>query len=274
MIEQRTTTEANLQSLEIPSTQKQTSWYRPISVRKPFLIFAVLLPIALIVALEILQHISHRHDGFADIGPQTVPQALAEYIPSAVMLLFAALVSSIDSTIRILAPYGTLAKGNAPARRSILVNFAGKITIPALMDSLKERHLGVFLSTIAAALASFLTIVVAGLCTRDSVPVTHQVTVQRADQFNLTWNNSVASDNQAASIVSLIQHTNLSYPQWTFDELAFPTLKLPTGNESVTFTRSESCNERPTPGTEGRVELFTRPLSQHQRDDSKTMHEL
>lgn len=56
----------------------------------------------LIVALEILLRISDRHDSFVNIGHDTVHLALTEYIPAAVMLLFAALVSSMASTIKFL----------------------------------------------------------------------------------------------------------------------------------------------------------------------------
>jgi hypothetical protein len=103
-IEQRNTTESNLQSSGIPSAHTEIPWYRPISVRILVLIFAIFLPVALIIALEILQRISDRNDGFVNIGHDTVRLALTEYIPAAVMLLFAALIGSMASTIKILLP--------------------------------------------------------------------------------------------------------------------------------------------------------------------------
>jgi hypothetical protein len=231
-IEQINTTESNLQSSGIPSAHAEIPWYRPISVRILVLIFAIFLPVALIIALEILQRISDRNDGFVNIGHDTVRLALTEYIPVAVMLLFAALVGSMASTIKIFAPYVALAKGNAPARRTILVNFEGKMTPASLVDSIRQHHPAVFFSTITASLASFLAIVISSLYIRDNTPHNHQVTIQQADQFNLTWNNSVAGDNSAGTIINLVQHTNLSYPHWTYDELAFPVLKITSRNAS------------------------------------------
>jgi hypothetical protein len=107
------------------------------------------------------------------------------------------------------------------------------MTPASLVDSIRQHHPAVFFSTIAASLVSFLTIVVSGLYIQDNIPHSHQVTVQQADQFNLTWNNSVAGDNSAGTIINLVQHTNLSYPQWTYDELAFPVLKITSRNASL-----------------------------------------
>ena len=50
--------------------------------------------------------------------------------------------------------------------------------------------------------------------------------MQVVDAFHAVWKNSVLQDGGAMVITSLAESSNLSYPLFTHEELAFPTLQL------------------------------------------------
>lgn len=72
-----------------------------------------------------------------------------------------------------------------------------------------------------------LTIVVSGLYSVEMLPSAGPArALNQLDVFNLTWDNSYASDNGAAATLSLVEHLNISYPDFTYGELVFPSLAL------------------------------------------------
>lgn len=216
-----------------PPVLASVHWWRPLPLSATFLTICSLFLIALIVILEIIQRLSDRNDGILDISSDSGTRFLMSIIPAGVMSLITITFGAIDSSIRILTPYKTLSKGSASARRSISCQYTGKNTILALIDAVKNRHAGIIFSAFGAALASYLTIIVSGLYVRDDVPAQTDIVLRRSDQFNLTWNNSLAGDNEAGTVFTLLQEYNLSYPKFTFDELTMPTLQLPETGPDV-----------------------------------------
>ena len=148
------------------------------------------------------------------------------YLPALAMLGLATLYNSLDFTVSSFAPYQALKAGNVPASKSLMSSLLGKMPPHALWSSFRNRHWGALASAIPAFVGSFLTIIVSGLFTIQDVPIARNATIQRLDQFHTVWNNSVGNDNSAAALTTLTESLNLTYPQFTYGELAMPSISL------------------------------------------------
>ncbi|KAK8043035.1 hypothetical protein PG994_013518 [Apiospora phragmitis] len=91
----------------------------------------------------------------------------------------------------------------AAARRGVLSRNLGRLPLITFFVSLREKHIAACFSAIGTILGSLLTILVAGLYSFASLDIETSMTVQRTDGFG-----------------------NISYPQWTYDDLIFPNLTL------------------------------------------------
>lgn len=221
------------QSNSTPSDGSVDCWWRPFTVKAPYVLVTLALPIITIVILEIIQHYSRKHDGIVD-APDALASAdaLANYLPASFMMAVSIMFNSVDSTVMIFAPYSTLAKGDSPASRSILSNSLGKIPAAGLLQAIILRHWAVCFSTIAAIVGSLLPIVVSGLYISNTVPGSSGIIVQQVDQFNLNWTSSVRNDSNAGTMFALIEEFKL-YPKFTYDELALPAIQLSAQDEAA-----------------------------------------
>lgn len=186
-------------SSNVPSANQKFEYWRPLSIRRPIIVLTFALPLLLVATLEALQYVSNKNNGITSVNGISSDgyQVLASYFPAAIMLLVALLIKSFDFTVLTLTPYSALSRGPVLATRSIARNALGKLPLMALFLSLKRRHVGAALSTTAASVASFLTIVVSGLYTIEVVPQSVQFSTSRADQFNTSWSNSSNNDSFA-----------------------------------------------------------------------------
>jgi len=83
-------------------------------------------------------------------------------------------------------------------------------------------------SSISVVFAPVLTIVVSGLFDPMPVPLTQDVTAKTLTWFNSSSSNDYSITGAASefAIPALILQGNLSYSQWTYDELAYPSIDL------------------------------------------------
>ena len=56
--------------------------------------------------------------------------------------------------------------------------------------------------------------------------------VNQVDHFNLTWNSSI-TDSNAMTILNLLEHSNGSFPSFTYDELAIPMIELQKDQKGI-----------------------------------------
>lgn len=210
-----------------------STWWKPVSVRHVFVSSTILLPLAIIAALEVIQRSSDPETGIASVtaADSLSSKILTRYLPALMMLLSATLVNSVDFTVAALAPYNALKSGASPP--TIMTGVLGLVPPYALWVSIKNRYWGAALSTIAALIGSVLTIISSGLYTIDFVPTTSSLQVQRTDSFSTSWQNSVLNDSGAAVLMSLTESSNLTFPQFTYDELALPGLQLASDPSQV-----------------------------------------
>ena len=221
---------SNLVSLE----GSEKSWWRPFAIRLPFMLLMLAIPIAIIVIVEIIQQYSDKHDGIVNTAdPIASVNALSNYLPAAFMMVVAIMFTTVEFIVMMFAPYSALAKGNSPARSSIMRDYPGKLPVVALLKAIIVHHWAVCFSTIAAILGSLLPIVVSGLYITSEVPGSSSISVQQVDQFNLSWTNSVNNDSDAGNNIALAENLNLSSPRFTHDELAFPMIQLSSPSEAA-----------------------------------------
>lgn len=202
-------------------------WWQPVTLRPPVIFAMILLPAGAIVGLELLQRASDRSSGLLTLTPTHFSEAYIHYIPALVMLLIASLFTALDFNVAVFSPFSALRLEYVSSRRTISSHLLGKLPPFALLETVRSLQLGALLSLLGALVASVLTIVVSRLYSVQTLSSSGPVrTLNRLDVFNVTWENSFSSDNGAAATLSLIEHQNLSYPNFVYGELAFPTISL------------------------------------------------
>ena len=214
-------------------------WWTPATLSYPVLCLTAILPIIVLITLEMLQRKSDQHRGLMDLSHTRASEAYIHFIPALIMLLVAGLINALDFNVALFAPWTALSEGNAVAKSSILSTVLGHSPPVALFEIIKGRYVAAFLSLFAAAMASVLTIVVCGLYTIGVYPLAGQIIpVTRLDAFNLGREYRVFNDNGAASTLNMIEFFNMSYPSFTYSELAFPQFRV-HANDSTDFILSK-----------------------------------
>lgn len=212
-------------SQDVMSTTTE-DWWRPLLLRPALVAVILALPVAVFVVLEVLQHLSGRPGGIASLPKASGigTEVSTRFLPSLVMLLISTTFNAVDFNRAALAPYETLKTERQLLPGSVFISFLGKTPPEAIWAALMGKHWNILLSSIASLLGSLLTVIVSGLLIIDSEPRRSGSSVLLQDSFSTIWNNSVANDSSAAVVSSLIEAANLSYPSFTYDQLAFPRL--------------------------------------------------
>jgi hypothetical protein len=160
------------------------------------------------------------------------------------MLLLAISIERLETVSAMLAPFQAL-KNRQAGSRIIMTNYLGKWTLHTIWISLRLKQYEVTFTAIASFLAGFLTIVVSGLYLVQSAATFHRVDVPRTDQWALKATDAgniygdTATDNFAAAVFQLVEFSNLSYPQFTFDQEAIPQVSAPnSGNSQLSSATS------------------------------------
>jgi hypothetical protein len=203
-------------------------WWVPIPLRLPVFLLISALPLSLIATLEVLQRLSVHNNGITNTrssGDITTVIG-TRIIPAFVMVLVATCYNAIDFNVSLLAPFYKLRQGPQAARTTIMSSLMGKMPLHALVLAIAHAHWAAIFSILAALIGSVLTIVVSGLYTVEDTLGTQDIVLQRMDTFDPTWSDSVFDDGGAAALLSDLEELNVSYPAYTWSELAVPTVQL------------------------------------------------
>ncbi|KAF3913403.1 hypothetical protein ABW20_dc0108722 [Dactylellina cionopaga] len=217
-------------SEELDKTQidqdRQHIWWKPLGLKWWVIAPLVVFPIAIIIVLEVLYRKSERENGLSYIPIGSYIHYTWVYLPAFVMVVIVTLFNMLDYATRCIAPYQAMRADNTVASRGIFYSPNGKLTLPALWNAIKEKHVTVMATTFAVLIAPILTIAVSGLFYSQLVSSTSNLSVQQATWFNTSFPDY--SVNTTDDIISgLIVSGNLSYPTWTYENLAFAQLALP-----------------------------------------------
>ncbi|RVD83703.1 uncharacterized protein DFL_005482 [Arthrobotrys flagrans] len=211
--------------VKLPEPAERHKWWKPLGLKWWVIIPLMVFPIAIIVVLEVLYRKSVRDQGLAYIPDGGYVHYTWVFVPAFVMVVIVTLFNMLDYATRCVAPYQAMRADSTVASRGILYNPNGKLTLPALWYAIKEKHVTVIATTFAVLIALVLTIAVSGLFYSQLAAGTGTLTVQQDTWFNVSfpdYNVNTTDD----IISSLIVSGNLSYPRWTYEDLAFGELSM------------------------------------------------
>lgn len=196
-------------------------WWRPVAFSLPVMLVTLAAPLVSIVLLETTMSVSSSQDGLANVDPESDARYAWVYIPPLVLISVATLYNMLDFETQNIQPFKTLARGSASADESLMVSPLNEFTPWVVWESVRRGLLAPSFTAMAVMVAPFLTIIVSGLLTVEHVSSQAQLPLKQSSYFN-----SNATPGLDELLPSLIVYDGLTYPQWTYDELAFPDLKI------------------------------------------------
>ncbi|KAI0451432.1 hypothetical protein F5B21DRAFT_527961 [Xylaria acuta] len=216
-------------------------WWQPLALDPRAFLGISALPIALIVVLEVLQHLSGRRDGIAIVNnPHSLLVTFGTRItPSLVFITITSLYDSVAFNMMLFAPFYRLQRSESKATSSINESLLGKFTLDSLQFSIRHKHWAAALAIFASFIGSFFPVLISGLFVVEPLPGPASVNVRSLDQFDPAWPDSVRDDGGAAVLLSSFEMLNLSYPALTNAELALPNLQL----ASADITKIEATQD-------------------------------
>jgi hypothetical protein len=214
-------------------------WWTPISAQRWFACLCLLVPLAEIATLEVLQRRTRAHDGqgICDINQslETV-HYLVSLVPAALMLITAALYSSTDFAISIIAPNNRLKKG-MPRCKRMNQNHADDLAPLGIAKCVLRGEYATFAILISTTLASVLTIIVSGLYAVTPVTRPYRTNILTTDQFNPSWNQLSADTSNME--LPLLEAYILSWPSGVFESFAYPRIQLDLSDATVARVLAE-----------------------------------
>ncbi|KAK3995753.1 hypothetical protein QBC44DRAFT_283171 [Cladorrhinum sp. PSN332] len=237
---------------ERDSKNNTPKFHQPLSVRLDSRAAVCLCLVGTIAVLEVLQRKAERDDG---IGPYIPSLIYLHYswtlLPTLAASLMGMFFVSVDSELRSLVPYHALSKGPTPPRESVGLNLRGLVGPHALLVELRTRHFTAAAATVAAMCAGLLGIVSGSLYFVNAKPHTSDQLLRlvgsfTSDMYNQYYtiysgvsSSSGYSSAEASVVSTLLLQSNLSYPEFTYEDLAFPALALDGLKQSSNISELE-----------------------------------
>ncbi|KAK5659565.1 hypothetical protein OQA88_767 [Cercophora sp. LCS_1] len=176
----------------------------------------------LIIVLELLLRKSTREDGLGDVGDGAYIHYSWTATPAVVLGCLVMVVSAMEFRVRCLTPYVALQQG---ARALMPRDLLDMSTPRLLYNEVRLGGVGVLAATLALLVGSFFTAFSASLFHTAPFSSTDSITL-RANQSFIATPKEHFYNKEQGEVASLILASNLSYPRFTFEDLAFPQLAL------------------------------------------------
>ncbi|KAE8394117.1 hypothetical protein BDV23DRAFT_179921 [Aspergillus alliaceus] len=214
---------------EVRSSQSISplSWWRPLSMTLWWRTLTLTVPLLVIAGLETTYQISQQHNGLTDVRSDGYIRYTWVYIPAFIMILIQALFDGTHFSTQVIQPYVDLRRGGRTAQESLMDNYLSKLTVHSLWSALAKMKYAISATALTMVLAPCLTIAASGLYSTEDVSFVRAVSISRSDTFNLTVDPKPFNPTHRGIGLTgaLVVATNVSYPDWTYDELVFPALK-------------------------------------------------
>ncbi|KAK4159326.1 hypothetical protein QBC43DRAFT_327460 [Cladorrhinum sp. PSN259] len=224
---------------EMSSSAGTPPVHQPLSIRLSSRAAVCLCLVGIFVLLEVLQRKSQKDGG---IGPYIASLAYLHYVWDLLPTLAASLIGmffvSVDSELRSLGPYHALSMGLSSPRESVSLNLRGLLSPHALFRQISARHFAAAAATTSAMLAGLLATASGSLYVINSRPYASDRALRLVGSFSSfmydeyymvnwgVWSSSDVATAEASMVSSLLLQSNLSYPAFTYENLAFPGLAL------------------------------------------------
>jgi hypothetical protein len=225
---------------EVNFHDSKEEYWRPLMISWYVRVALLVVPLAIIVALETLLRLSHRDSGICDIIQNKQTQLAASIVPALVMASTKLLYSGYEFNLRIFDPYVQLHKRQATAKSSILNKTIYTWKTDAFWNALIKKRYAVGTSTLSVTIAAFLTIAASGLFTPTPISRNVSIEVTRGDQFFFPGEESVYS-NYSVSMVRkarLVGYGEVGNSNWTYGQYALPTITIPLNGSNEINTTS------------------------------------
>jgi hypothetical protein len=224
--------DGGLKKIAFEPNRKDAMW-------KPFpnLIVRIVgfIVVALIIAaLEITIRVSEKNDGLGGIWQTEDEHDIWRIYPSAVMVTIGLFFGSINFNTKCLSPYARLRKASGATYGQFMTsNFFDSLDIFNIFSSIHTWNFAVAASTLTTLIASFLTIVTSGLYSATELPQQVRTNFSQETSFSPRYNN-LTTGASSTLVTDFIVQYNLSFPRWTYEDLAFPELSLNTSDSNMT----------------------------------------
>jgi Protein of unknown function (DUF3433) len=247
-------------------------WWRPFAFGLPAISFILLTPPTMIAILEVLSQRSQKNEGLLDIESENYYRYAWLFIPTLLVVLLATLFNMLDYEIENIHPFQRLRRQAATAESSILNNPLSNLTPLVVWDAICFRDIALGAAGVSVMLAPFLPIVMSGLYTHRDIERHQQVQVQQISWFqNLSL--GLQTDNMTlVTLLALISQQNLTYPQWTYNEIALPHISLMHSGylgKTERFENAKSLTMQ-VPGLRGTMDCSVLPESQMNMTENAT----
>ncbi|KAK5654609.1 hypothetical protein OQA88_7239 [Cercophora sp. LCS_1] len=201
---------------------------------------AVLLGI--IITLEALLRKSNQEDGLGDAADDTYLHYTWTAIPALVFGSLALAFSAMDFAIRALEPFAAL-KRTVTTQTLMSLGLLDMSLPRTITRELKNARFAAVSYTLAFLVASLFTTFSASLYQPVFVEAVGSASLRIRESFPVRDSPYSGGDVGRLQAASLILASNLSYPKFTYADLAFPTFSL----TDVTMPGERSFNSSTIP---------------------------
>jgi hypothetical protein len=219
--------------------EKTTDWFVPWTLLTSVWVAAIVILAILIVLLWVVLWHSKQSGGLVDIEGYAYSHFFWTVIPSLIFVGVSLYISSCDFDIRFLAPFARLAERNGGFKEALATTYTNELAPRILYLAAKNGNLGVLFSKTMAILASLMPIFSSNLFTLEETTRFSAIQLQQETWFASGDSRQFMPWAKPSILATMILHNNLSYPPWTYENLAFPTLStVGLDNSGAAFSNS------------------------------------
>ncbi|KAK5047627.1 hypothetical protein LTR84_006292 [Exophiala bonariae] len=222
------TTGEDLSKIFAPELTRKTpliTWWRPITICKRLRLFIFTFVVAIVIVLEVLLSLSKKNQGLGNVSIEGNQHLAWSWTSSGIVVVIALYFQSLDSSYRTFIPYCQLKKGSS-AQSSIAANYLSSTAFEVIWLAIRDRLPGAAFSAFSAILSIYLTTIVSGVFVPTSIPFNTTTTLSQTSWFLSNGSGDDGSHGNNGIISSLIVEGSLSYPTWTYHDLALSSITL------------------------------------------------
>ncbi|OTA91436.1 hypothetical protein M434DRAFT_388618 [Hypoxylon sp. CO27-5] len=215
--------EISTENQKLPANKICTdvSWYQPWILHPASRTVAIIFTLGFLISLPVLLNLSITSHGIGIAINNELQHYLWTLIPSACFVGLSLYLSSCDFELRSLAPFVEL-RTTKSSSRGLFMSFIDEIGIRTFWNSTRGRHYTISASKTVVLLCGLLPIFTASLFSVETLDMVKEVQMQQ-DEWIASSNSGF--DNSYLSGLAILTG-NMSYPPWTYEDLAFPRISL------------------------------------------------
>lgn len=225
---------------------RDPTWWRPWTISLLCRSVMTIMVVMIIVTLQVLLKISSNQQGLANVSATNKEHLAWSLVPATVLTGIAIYLGAIDSVYRTFGPYHKLTRG-APAASSVLAHYLSQTRVELLVTSLRHQQAALLFITLCTIVSSFFTIVVSGVFSPSQTASRTDISISQASWFRTNGSDDNGTLGNSGKVAGLILEANLSYPAWTFGDLAFGSWQLSENQDNIDMTEGQTLLEATIP---------------------------